>query len=239
VSAWGSPDGSQLRKRDIAQAMAASSEEEGEEGGGNRGGAEARGRRESGRGGGRGRRDSALGDGEIPDLQLENSSEDVATFAVHPLANFIAVGLLDGQVVFFDIYFCFFSAHFLCLFHRCSIVVVWLLYRCFLLLKRARGHCDNTPPLDVALSTATPYNPFHHNTLMWPLEPPHPSTPFNHNTRAPSMCWYIVERNALRCTAMQKAPPLTLLRRPQSTSLPDAGLQHTALAPRPVSPHFP
>jgi hypothetical protein len=37
-------------------------------------------------------------EGEIQDLRTENSGVDVSTFAVHPRANFVAVGLLNGQV---------------------------------------------------------------------------------------------------------------------------------------------
>jgi hypothetical protein len=37
-------------------------------------------------------------EGEIQDLRTENSRVDVSTFAVHPRANFVAVGLLNGQV---------------------------------------------------------------------------------------------------------------------------------------------
>ena len=40
----------------------------------------------------------ALRDGEIADLRLYDEVEDVATFALHPRAPFIAIGLLSGHV---------------------------------------------------------------------------------------------------------------------------------------------
>ena len=41
---------------------------------------------------------AALREGEIPDLHVDNPLADISAFAMHPRANYVAVGLLNGEV---------------------------------------------------------------------------------------------------------------------------------------------
>ena len=38
---------------------------------------------------------AALREGEIPDLHVDNPLADISAFAMHPRANYVAVGLLN------------------------------------------------------------------------------------------------------------------------------------------------